>query len=136
DSMARLTLTLLGGFEGRLDGSRPLVLSARKAWALLAYLALRPGQAHPRDKLTALLWGGCPRDPGPRQPAPGPLHPAAGPRRQRRPPRAGERARGPGRAASRRRRRPPGAGARLGGPGWARGRGCPLPGRSARGPGA
>src|SRR5262249_35664326 len=56
--MARLTLTLLGGFEGRLDGSRPLELSARKAWALLAYLVLRPGQAHPRDKLTALLWGG------------------------------------------------------------------------------
>src|SRR5262245_12578969 len=56
--MARLTLTLLGGFEGRLDGGQPLVLSARKAWALLAYLALRPGQAHPRDKLTALLWGG------------------------------------------------------------------------------
>jgi DNA-binding SARP family transcriptional activator/tetratricopeptide (TPR) repeat protein len=56
--MARLTITLLGGFEGRLEGGRPLVLSARKAWALLAYLALHPGQTQPRDKLTALLWGG------------------------------------------------------------------------------
>jgi DNA-binding SARP family transcriptional activator len=56
--MARLTLTVLGGFEGRLDGGRPLRLAVRKAQALLAYLALPPGQAHPRDKLTALLWGG------------------------------------------------------------------------------
>jgi len=38
----RLTLTLLGGFEGRLDDSQPLILPARKAWALLAYLALPP----------------------------------------------------------------------------------------------
>src|SRR5262245_13408825 len=58
--MARLTLTLLGGFEGRLDDGRPLSLSARKAWALLAFLALPPGRAHPRDKLTALLWGEVP----------------------------------------------------------------------------
>jgi DNA-binding SARP family transcriptional activator len=58
--MARLTLTLLGGFQGQLDGGRPLVLSARKAWALLVYLALPPGRMHPRDKLTALLWGGVP----------------------------------------------------------------------------
>jgi DNA-binding SARP family transcriptional activator len=56
--MARLTLRLLGGFEGRLEQGRPLVLSARKAWALLAYVAVPPGQAHPRDKLAALLWGG------------------------------------------------------------------------------
>jgi DNA-binding SARP family transcriptional activator len=58
--MGRLTLTLLGGFEGRLDGGQPPILSARKAWALLAYLALPPGRMHPRDKLTALLWGGVP----------------------------------------------------------------------------
>ena len=58
--MARLTVTLLGGFEGRLDGGQPLMLTARKVWALLAYLALPPGRMHPRDKLTALLWGGVP----------------------------------------------------------------------------
>src|SRR5262249_8575550 len=54
--MARLTLSLLGGFQARLDLDPPLPLPA-KAHALLAYLAIRPGQTHPRDKLAALLWG-------------------------------------------------------------------------------
>src|SRR5262245_10689930 len=55
--MSRLELTLLGGFRARLEGGSPLVLPTRKAQALLAYLALPLGQAHPRDKLAALLWG-------------------------------------------------------------------------------
>jgi DNA-binding SARP family transcriptional activator len=50
-------VTLFGGFHARSDPGRDLSLPSRKAQALLAYLALRPGQAHPRDKLAALLWG-------------------------------------------------------------------------------
>jgi DNA-binding SARP family transcriptional activator/tetratricopeptide (TPR) repeat protein len=55
--MARLSLTLLGGFRARLDSDAPLALPTRKAQALLAYLAMPPGVAHPRDKLASLLWG-------------------------------------------------------------------------------
>jgi len=43
--MAPLRVTLLGGFQ------QPLHLASRKARAILAYLAMPPGQAHPRDKL-------------------------------------------------------------------------------------
>jgi DNA-binding SARP family transcriptional activator/tetratricopeptide (TPR) repeat protein len=55
--MIGLTVTLLGGFEARLGSGAPLDLPTKKAQALLAYLAVRPGQSHPRDKLAALLWG-------------------------------------------------------------------------------
>src|SRR6185369_1472557 len=48
---------LLGGFRAELDTGAPLVLPTRKTLALLAYLALPLGQAHPREKLATLLWG-------------------------------------------------------------------------------
>jgi DNA-binding SARP family transcriptional activator len=52
----RLGLTLLGDFQACL-GSAPLRLRTRKTQALLAYLAMPPGQSHSRDKLATLLWG-------------------------------------------------------------------------------
>src|SRR5262245_59111634 len=55
--MARLTLTLLGGFQARLDTGPFLTLPTRKIQALLAYLALPPGRSHAREKLAAMLWG-------------------------------------------------------------------------------
>jgi len=54
--MAKLGLRLLGGFLLQAD-ARPRALPARKAQALLAYLAVRAGRAHARETLTGLLWG-------------------------------------------------------------------------------
>src|SRR5213594_844793 len=56
--MTQLRLTLLGGFQARLETGEVVSLPGRKAQALLAFLALPLGRAHPRDKLAALLWGG------------------------------------------------------------------------------
>jgi DNA-binding SARP family transcriptional activator len=53
----RFALTLFGGCEARRLSGQPLAFPTRKAQALLAFLATRPGQAHLRDKLAALLWG-------------------------------------------------------------------------------
>src|SRR5262249_44379125 len=53
--MARLSLRLLGGFQLSRE-SKPIALPAKKAQALLAYLALQPGRPHPRETLTGLLW--------------------------------------------------------------------------------
>jgi len=54
---ARVKLTLLGGFQAQLEASAALVLPTKKAQALLAYLAVPPGQAHLREQLATLLWG-------------------------------------------------------------------------------
>jgi len=58
--MARLYLSLLGGFLARLEPGGPLALPTKKTQALLAYLALPVGHVHLRDKLATLLWGGTP----------------------------------------------------------------------------
>ena len=55
--MGRLRLTLLGGFEARLASGTPVDIPIRKAQGLLAYLALHPGKAIPREKLAGLFWG-------------------------------------------------------------------------------
>src|SRR5712691_1678834 len=54
--MARVQLSVLGGFHLRVD-SREIRLPAKKAQALLAYLALRPGRPQSRERLIGLLWG-------------------------------------------------------------------------------
>src|SRR5580765_5168335 len=55
--MGGLKVTLFGGFDARLASGAGPSLPTKKAQALLAYLAVRPGQRHARDKLAALLWG-------------------------------------------------------------------------------
>jgi DNA-binding SARP family transcriptional activator len=55
--MARLSLTPLGGFQSRLGGDQPLAITIKKSQALLAYLGLPLGRAHPREKIAAILWG-------------------------------------------------------------------------------
>lgn len=51
-----LRLALLGGFNARTDDGAALSFATRKAEALLAVLAAKPGVAYPRERLTALLW--------------------------------------------------------------------------------
>lgn len=57
--MSRLELTTLGVPEIKIDGRSPEALSARKAQALLIYLALT-GKPHSRQALSGLLWGEMP----------------------------------------------------------------------------
>ncbi len=56
--MSRLDLSLLGAFRATLDGAE-LQFATRKSEALLAFLAMPPGQMHAREKLAVLLWGGA-----------------------------------------------------------------------------
>lgn len=55
--MTKVNLALLGGFRLQMDTGESIPLSTKKATALLAYLALHPGEAQGRSKLAALLWG-------------------------------------------------------------------------------
>jgi predicted ATPase/DNA-binding SARP family transcriptional activator len=54
--MAHLSLSLLGSFHATLDGQPVTGFESNKVRALLAYLAVEAGRAHPRDVLAALLW--------------------------------------------------------------------------------
>src|SRR5262245_15069137 len=55
--MDALQLDLLGGFRARTATGPAPLLPTRKTQALLAFLAVPPGQTHPRGKLATLLWG-------------------------------------------------------------------------------
>jgi TolB-like protein len=53
----RIELNVLGRLEIRTEGE-PVALRARKARALLAYLAVESGRPVTRERLATLLWGG------------------------------------------------------------------------------
>ena len=53
--MASLEIGLLGAFQLRLNG-RAIDLPGRRERALLAYLAMPPGEPRSRDKLAGMLW--------------------------------------------------------------------------------
>lgn len=55
--VSRYHLLTFGGLRVLDETGRQVLLSARKAAALLAYLALHPGRPQPRARLAALLWG-------------------------------------------------------------------------------
>ena len=55
--MAAVSITLFGGFAARRESGESIPLKGRKSQALLAYLALSPGQTRQRSEAIALLWG-------------------------------------------------------------------------------
>lgn len=55
--MAVLTLRILGDFEARRSTGEVAEIPIRKGQALLAFLALNPGEVVARFKLAGLLWG-------------------------------------------------------------------------------
>ncbi len=54
--VSELTLQVLGSFHVRDASGGEVRIASRKGRALLAYLALRPGESHSRDRLATLLW--------------------------------------------------------------------------------
>src|SRR5262245_28718273 len=58
----RLSLTLFGGFRiQQPESGDDVVIPIKKGQAVLAYLARRPRESHPRDKLATLFWGDMPQ---------------------------------------------------------------------------
>lgn len=55
-AVGELTLQVLGAFHVRDASGSEIRIASRKGRALLAYLALRPGETHGRDRLANLLW--------------------------------------------------------------------------------
>ncbi len=55
-AVSELTLQVLGAFHVRDGSGGEIRIASRKGRALLAYLALRPGESHSRDRLANLLW--------------------------------------------------------------------------------
>src|SRR5687768_2960017 len=55
-AVSTLTLQVLGSFHVRDASGCEVRIASRKGRALLAYLALRPGESHGRDRLANLLW--------------------------------------------------------------------------------
>ncbi len=58
--MAKLSVSLLGGFSVVLDGRLITSFESNKVRALLAYLVTEADRPHSRDKLSALLWPDMP----------------------------------------------------------------------------
>jgi len=58
-AMMPYKLTLFGGFELTSPNRTAINISAKKAKALLVYLALHPNKIHQRETLATLLWEEC-----------------------------------------------------------------------------
>ncbi len=56
DPLIELNLQVLGAFRVHDSAGAEIRIASRKGRALLAYLALRPGESHSRDRLATLLW--------------------------------------------------------------------------------
>jgi len=54
--LTELNLQVLGAFRVQDSAGAEIRIASRKGRALLAYLALRPGESHSRDRLATLLW--------------------------------------------------------------------------------
>jgi DNA-binding SARP family transcriptional activator len=57
EALAGFRLSLLGGFALSDPGGNAVAITSKKNRALLAILALSPGQSMTRERLASLLWG-------------------------------------------------------------------------------